>query len=413
MCMRNLVVVAYAWLSVLVFLLVGSAACSKERPMTPMSSKENIMQNESTYPTYYSSPRRDCAIAVASRAGGNIAWSRELGLERADILPALLIWEGNILAVAGEGMVLFSPDSRRLWDRVKRADSPPAVANGLLYFENRGHFLEAVDPNNSQVLKKAPFPGVPTDEFHVTLLWPREKDFIATIYLPDPTYDTEDLDTPPPQPEVLGRRTVYGELVGAWGKTYEGVQALPPLFVPELERWIISMDEVISVDLKLEEEASRFKIPLEQSVNWSADAEGTLCIIGYHEGHKVMLAMSLTGEEKWRWSDRKTPDRWVTGQPPIRSGNRRVYGLTGGRILAIEQGKLLWQYEVKNGTIRHGSSLADGSLLVAAGKTLILLNLAGKERFLVSLDNEILTPPVVDADGNIYVATATHLVQIK
>lgn len=123
--------------------------------------------------------------------------------------------------------------------------------------------------------------------------------------------------------------------------------------------------------------------------------------------------MSLAGEEQWRWVDREKDDRWVTAQPPIRSVSQRVYALTGGRVLAIEQGKLLWQYQVKDEILRHGSSLADGSLLVTVGKTLIHLDSAGNELFSASLDDEILTPPVVDAEGNIYVATASHLVKIK
>ena len=244
------------------------------------------------------------------------------------------------------------------------------------------------------------------DEFRVTLLWPGKRDFIAVAFWPGLESEQD--------PEVLVRRVVYGEDISLWGENFKGSQQSLPIFVPESDALVLSIiGEVIYIDTKLGDVTARYIISLDELVDWSADQEGTLCITGYHEEQKVLLAMSLAGEEKWRWVDRDKSDRWVPYQPPIRSGSRRVYALTGGCVLAIEQGNLLWQYKVKNGTPKHGSSLADGSLLVTAGKTLIHLDSAGNERFMVSLEDEILTPPVVDAEGNIYVATAAHLVKIK
>ncbi|MHC4862514.1 MAG: outer membrane protein assembly factor BamB family protein [Planctomycetota bacterium] len=132
-----------------------------------------------------------------------------------------------------------------------------------------------------------------------------------------------------------------------------------------------------------------------------------MCSVSPEEDHVFFLA----GEEQWRWVDREKTDRWVTDQPPIRPDSQRVYALTN--VLAIEQGNLLWEYEVKDEILRQGSSLADGSILVTAGKTIVHLDRDGKQLLSVSLENEILTPPVVDTEGNIYVATASHLVKIK
>ena len=370
------------------------------------------MKHSSTYPTYFANPRRDGAIPATSRSVGRIAWSRELGLAHADVLPALLVWEGHIVAATFPAMAVFSPNGQRLWERAKQTGSPAVVANGLLYYENRGCKLDAVGINNQLVLENAPFPAAMNSEFRVTLLWPREKDFIATVYWPGQEPDAK--TGQPTIPKISVRKTIYGERMGAWGTDYEGQQRLMPLFVPELDSLVIALaQEVISIDAKTEREISRFKVPFNELADWSADAEGILAITGYEETNKALVALSLTGQEKWRWIDRQQSDRWVAGQPPIRSTGQRVYALTDERILAFEQGKLLWQDEVKNTRPRNGSSLADGSLLVNAGRTLRHLDRDGKERFLVSLNEEILTPPVVDTEGNIYVATATQLVQIR
>jgi hypothetical protein len=330
-----------------------------------------------------------------------------LGLENVDALPDLLIWEGHVVVSNFQTMTVFTNDGNRLWERAMLLGSPLAAANGLIYYENKQLELDAVNPGNELVLDSAPLPAVMNHDFRVTMLWPRMEDFINVIFWPG--------HEPEEKPEMFVRKTLFGEDMGRWGGQYEAMQQLSPLFIPELQQLVLSIykQEVMCIDIEQETTMPRFKIPLDELSDWSADNEGTLCILGYQGANKVMLALSLAGEEKWRWSDIETPDRWVPAQPPIHSGNQRVYALSDSRVLAIEQGNLLWQYKVKNGIAKRGSSLADGSLLVSAGKTLIHLDSTGNERFLVSLDNEILTPPVVDADGNIYVATATHLVQIK
>lgn len=369
------------------------------------------MVNKSTYPILYASPRKDCAIPVVSTAGGEILWSRELKLPNADIQPALLVWEGKILATTYQGMALFAPSGDRLWERLKRGGAPVAVANGLLYFENNELCLDGVTTANKLVLDGVYLPGVMSDEYHVTFLWPMEKDFLATVALSDPKYDSENTSVVP-KPEVSILRTVYGDRMGVWTRDYAGREQVPAIYVPERERLVMALDEVITVDGKDGQEVSRFKVPLEKITNWSADAAGTLCILGYEGGRKALLAMTLAGEEQWRWVDLKGSDAWASEQPPAQSAGGRVYALTERRALAFDRGKLLWEHDA-SGTLRYASTLADGSLLVTGGGTLLRIDRDGHQVFAVTVDSDIVAPPVADGAGNIYIVTATHLVQIR
>ena len=167
------------------------------------------------------------------------------------------------------------------------------------------------------------------------------------------------------------------------------------------------------MDTDGEREPVRFKVPLTKATDWSADAAGTICVIGYDGQDKAMAAVTPAGKEKWRWTDPGKTDRWVAGQPPIRAGEKRVYALTDKGVLAVEDGKLLWQHEIKGEAVSSASALGDGSLLVAAGKTLLHLDAAGKMLFFVALDKDITAPPVVDAEGGIYVAAGALLVKIR
>lgn len=364
------------------------------------------MQTESLYPSYFAGPRRDGAVSVTTTATGKIAWSRELGLADADARSALLLWGDHVVATTVSSMALFSKEGERLWQQSRMPGSPPVIANGFLYYENRRLKLEAVDLENELAVRNAPLPTAMNDEFAISLLWPRESDFIATAFWPG--HEPEELA------EVSWDRTPYGERVSAKGGDYEGWQSLPPLYHPQLNRLLLCVTEDLYViDVEQGSEVARFKIPLDEASDWSIDTEGTLHIIGYQGDEKVLLALSLNGQEKWRWQGLGRAEQWLGIQPPISAGSERMYAVTDRQILAIEAGQLLWQHEVTGGSAKHATSLADGSLLLAAGNSLSHINRDGETLFTLALDEEIQTPPVVDASGSIYVGTAKHLVKVE
>ena len=122
--------------------------------------------------------------------------------------------------------------------------------------------------------------------------------------------------------------------------------------------------------------------------------------------------MSMDGKLLWCLHIDGDTDRWVTRQPPVQAGNGRIYAITDKKIIALMDGKILWQYEPKAGEVRNGSSLPDGSLLVASGETLLHLGTDGNLIGQLAVGQALLSPPVADADGHVYMTTKTHLVKI-
>jgi hypothetical protein len=362
------------------------------------------MTGQTTFPMIYGSPRRDCALSVPINGISKIVWSVPLGLEMTEFFPRVLIWEGNPVACMHSSFGVFTKDGQFLFKRDKHNGSPAAIANGLLYHENRGTYLEAVDLKNQLVLEHGSFGAAPNGEFNVTLFWPREKDYIGCSFSP---YYEEVI------PTVVVRRGSYTERLGIWGNDYKGPSQLWPLAVPELNLLLVSVcNTVICTDIEQQEETGRFNIGVPKLMDWSASPKGDLCILGNDSNGKVVLGMSPAGELLWCLHIVGDTDEWALYQPPIQAGEGRIYALTNKRVLAIKDGKFLGQHEPNSGEVRHGSSLPDGSLLVTSGETLLHLGPDGRVLGRAALGAEILSPPVADAEGFVYITTKTHLVKL-
>lgn len=404
--MKNHIIGVFCYCTAVFFsILISGTACSQNDMKKGDVSYKEKMMNQSVYPVYYATPRRDSAVPIKTDAKGRVAWSSPLKVENPEMLKALLFLEDHIVVDTFPKVTVFSPEGKETWTRSKQFGSFVAVGNGMLYYETEEIYLSAVNTNKETVLESAPLPGVMSNEFHLTLFWPRPHDFIVVAFFPG--------KRPEQEPEVAWRRAMYGERMGEEGGGYPKRQRLFPLFLPEQEVLMLGVDVIISLDIENGEEKATFQYPLAEIIDWSANAEGTIFIAGYEEKNKAIVAMSSTGEEQWKWVDPYWDDRWISNQPPIRFGEQGVYVFTNKRIVAVRQGSLFWHYEVKDGLVRHGTSLADKSLLATAGKTLFHLNSAGKVLFTVSLEDEILAPPIVDAKGNIYVVTNRHLVKVE
>jgi len=418
-------------------LLAAGLCLAMPVPAEAPATKEKKVTTSPLYAARFAGPRRDSAIVGETRAEGVVEWSRDIGLPAGSAPRDVLSWQGGIAVVGGGRVVQYSTNGERLWDRPASQGAPVVAANGLLYLVSRNTELEAVDATNIARLKEAPIPGQASRKFQLELLWPRQDDFVTTSYMADPTYDSEDLSRPQPKPLTVGRRTVYGEAIGAWGVSHDGHQRLPPLLLPGPGLWVIALDQVVVVNLSTEEERPHFKLSLSELTEWSADSSGTLYVTGYAGGNKALLAVTTAGREMWRWIDKDEPDRWAASQPPMLGLQGRAFLLTEGRVLAIDAGKLTWSYDARSESLRHGAlaaegsfevkdgrllstaklrygtSLSDGSILVVGSKTLRRIDASGRKVFALTLATDIVTPPVVDADGNVYVATASQLIKIR
>lgn len=406
------------------------------------------MTHSNLYPIRFGDTGRGSVIDGTTAATGEIVWSRETGKVSTSFWPAnVLIWEGHPLVSTYDALALFDREGKRLWDRRTEGGIGPAVASdAMLYYKNIDRFIDSVDLEGNQGLESAPFPGGSGKSVRVDAFWPRPKDFIAVFYHPP----ADDRRLKPGDPEDKGARAAHVIVVrndyptrhGDWSTKIEAQPALVPLLVPggAIVALMLGTDvvRVAPEDKKAKNtELSRFRSPLSEMTEWSVDAQEVFTLVGTEDDRKVLVAFAADGKTLWRWRDDKDDDTWAKTQPPIRLDGGRVCVLTEGRVLAIDAGKLAWAYDVRSEMLRHGSpvdegsfeikdgrllakavlrhgtGLVDGSVLVTAGKTLLHLSATGKKLFSVTLDADILGAPVIDADGGVYVTTATHLFKLR
>jgi hypothetical protein len=288
------------------------------------------------------------------------------------------------------------------------------LAGGLAYYETPSFFLSAVNQGGEAVLDKYPFPSA-SGEVRVQLLWPREKDFVAALFWPGEreVADGSPPGTEPAPAQVTVLKAAYGKTRAAWRTSHEGTPRLSPLFLPDQNRLALALDEVVRIDVDGQKGLPGFKLPVAEAVDWSVDRNETYCMIGYEAGKKVLVACSSKGEELWRWSaGDKSADAWVAGQPPVQAGDGRVYALAEKHLYAFRDGKLTGKFGTRDTTYHRATALSDGTILVTAGNVLYHLGTDGQVRVSVELDKRILSSPVVDGQGHVYVATETHLVRI-
>ena len=385
-----------------------------------------------TYPVVYASPRRDSFIAVVTAASGRPGWSHVIGEPvTPNWLPIVLVWGTNTVVATYDSTMIIGPTGARVWEGARRPGSPICIANDLLYYMSATRFLQAVDSSGRPILMDFAFPiGTDRDD-RLSLFWARKNDFVAVSTF----VQTTETDAPI-SPSVTCLRNDYGITYGSWISRCPGKSSLAPLFVPETGSLAIVTDVVIRYDVQSERELSRFVLPVTGAIDWSVDDKERYVVSGYTGVLKTLVEFGSQGVELWRWTDSEHSDMWLRSQPPIRSTDDRVYMLTTERVLAIDHGKLSWEYRfieepsnsasaaevalansawagARGDAPRYASALADGSILVVGGKMLSRLDSGGHLMMSTVLGDTIVSPPVVDSAGLIYVATMTGLQQIQ
>jgi outer membrane protein assembly factor BamB len=113
------------------------------------------------------------------------------------------------------------------------------------------------------------------------------------------------------------------------------------------------------------------------------------------------------GREQWRAT---VPFEGL--QPPIAGNGGRLY-VAGNGLAAVEDGKVVWS--MKSETLTRATAFADGTLAVAVGPALRIVDSGGhiKQEFRTADGEDITTPPAIAGDGAVYVGTAKRVYVLK
>lgn len=375
------------------------------------------MAAQTTYPVFLASPRRDSFVPQSSSARGIVAWSQRLDLEPEEPPLHLLCWGDRVVVVSPDRVDVYDLDGALLWKRERMAGALVPVRGDRLFLLNTDGDLEILDPDGASVVDSSwvPMADEPTFPSSVALLWPlparegAEDEFLLAAQIPGAGANVP--------PVVTCYRNAVGANFGVWEHDVIGRLRLPPLYVPGIDRMLLATTKVNPINCGDGARGEPFSIPISDPVNWCADDQGNLFVIGTHEPEDteakvrgVLLALGPDGAERWRWSGSPGMVAWHPARPPVVGANGVVFGLVASAVLAFEGGDLAWDYKI---SATAATALGDGTLLLTAGSSLVRLDDAGERMFAANAGGPILTPPVVDGQGSIYLATDKQLVKIQ
>ena len=320
-----------------------------------------------------------------------------------DSPQTLFIWNTGIVLETLSDIYLYSLDGKVLFKKERAHGTRIGLNEEYLFCQDQNHWLTSFDFSGKLVLEEADFPHSTSFDFPVSLFVPCERGFFAVIQY---TGGAENLP-----PEAYVEKVEYGQVLPEWTWKVEGKQQLYPLYIEETGRIVVFLEDIILIDSQTGEEISRIGFPKMELFNCSADQEGNIYLTGADKDGAVLVALSPGGEELWRLTD-GSGEKMIDIHPPVVASEDMVYLLMERSVFAISNGDIKWSFRIESGDISYGTSLADGTFLVTVENRLYRLGSDGDVIFEYTAELKIEAPPVVDADGDIYLVTAEKMIKI-
>ncbi len=363
------------------------------------------------YSRFFANSRRSGSVSVTSAAVGKFAWSRRIS--RVPDRPA----EARLLLSADERIVVDGLNELYLFDRngnqiaalPRWYGCQVALDDGHLSFATaaRKDHMRVVDLQGQIIKDELLIPGL-IDQSTLALFEPGDTEFIAQIQF------AGDIHGAPPFFMIY--KSKPGDLWFDWSAdVHEPTSPIIPLVNYEQRRLVTSTRQEILIyplDSRQAEPqpAARFGFPLESATHWcSSDPQGRLYWCGRGETGVAIGMTDLTGALLAVVPD--TTCEKISGKPvaPPLLGEDRYWVLANSALLCFQEGRLLWSFEAKETSPTMATALADRSVLIVAVNRLIRVSPEGETMFDVVFEEELNTPPVVDAAGRIYVASKEML----
>lgn len=365
------------------------------------------------YTRYFANSRHDGRVNQTVKAGGDIAWRRIItGDEKISAKSRLLLSsDGQIIVDGLQKIFAYSTEGVKLWECDKYYGCQIALQDGLINYRsaedlNLIHAVSVADGKKSHDLYIS---GI-IENCDLVIYEPLEKGLIAQIQYAS-SHDK-------PSDKML----VYlfsGTVPGFdWSFTSKGNKGpLVPLVDSENRRFVTSIPgEVVTFNFDSEsptpEPASRFAFPLAEFTAWmSCGRDGKLYFSGCGGQGLEIAVTDINGETSEHIKDIGIPPSQPIA-PPIISDDH-IFILTSSMLIAINNGGVDWTFKPLRGNLQFATALSDGTVLTVAEDMVYHLNQAGEYFFETVVDEPIVTPPVVDGSGRVYVAGRDTLYAIE
>lgn len=365
---------------------------------------QTLFQSTATgYNMQWANAQQNSCIPVAVVSRGELAWKLpyvSFG-DDTDMIPRFVLAAGEHIAVQGQDYCLIvGPDgeavrsigSDGLWP-VVLGDSAIAYANPfdqLAYIRYDGSFL--VDGHHIPQVR---------DRTSVLLLKPTAGGAYAAVQYLGGIEGADDPAT------FYVYRFQLGTAFWDWLVQDKGHLAAAVLSADE-DKIVVVRDDHVEVYLTEDgSQVATFETGFSKAFKASISPENTLVLVGATQEagieNRILRVFDLNGTEIWSFRLQTTR----LDQPPVCGFDGKVYVVNAGVVQAISDGALVWQSTTIGGTAKWLTVTSDSSVLAVHAEGLSLFDSSGERRFDVTtekLEDQFVTPAVLDAEGRILVA---------
>lgn len=366
------------------------------------------------YPVMYSDGGRSSAIDASSGSRGVVEWAVDLipqGVDRRLEPRAVLSCNDRLVVQTDRLLIAFDPGGKRLWEREIWPGSTVWAYGGSIYFRKPDELSELGALSLEGEVIDRPMPILDCDESASPLfIEPQADGFLAlSVVAVAPEQGASYLKF---------YRKHFEEKTYDWVGSAKGRAVLPPLHLSRIDRLVVfAANDILVYDSATEnmngQEVTRFPYPMEKLNACSATSDGTLHFSGSTRGKSELIAVGSDGKVGWRCDKLGPAGQISSRQPPILGSDSTAFVTIGNSVTKVRDGEVEWTFSTEGPPISFGTALADKTLLVTAEHVLIRIDSEGREVFRVDLESTILTPPIIDRSGNVYVATADRLVKVS
>jgi len=194
-----------------------------------------------------------------------------------------------------------------------------------------------------------------------------------------------------------------------WGLVFDGEIPKPPVSVDG--NIVVAQNNLISI-VDSNGKVKEIKIEL-MPISCSIGTDNLIYMVCKIKNQTFIKAIDFDGNI--RWECQTSIDQ--PNQPPIVSKESMVFLIGSSKIEAFASGEKKWEFQLTGNDEEHQSASVsnDGMLLVSDCDKLLCINKAGEQvwAFNVAKGETIMTQPVLDSVGKVFIATDKKILAIK
>lgn len=350
----------------------------------------------------------NCCVEQSGEFEGKILWTKTIinSVEDDDQAGYMLTADSKIFVISQKKIIAFDSEGTSLWNRLRWPMTPVVLRNDKVYFtsEDKKSSMQAVNFNNELILEEFWMPEVIKESFLV-LFEPIENGLIAQVqYMPDPN---------DAQSGFIVYKVQNGSLGMDWEKSfYDQRSKVIPIINTSSGILVTSnLTNAFVFDIINSKNQTdpiyEFALPLGENTTWlSSSRDGNLYWLGKLEDRTVMIVTEVSGKKIMEWNSEKAVfEDYALPILPVIVAPEFQYVLTKSKLYALKDGNVLWEINSEDNDLSNATALKDNSILVVKHNLLMYYTSDGNKKFELKFDEPILSAPVLDESGQIYVIT--------